>query len=244
MRSAHPAPSPTLLLTCEHAGNRVPRAYAALFRPHADLLQSHRGWDPGALKLAAALAKSLSAPLLSTPTTRLLIEPNRSPHHPALFSTITRDLDAATKSLIAARYYTPHREAIRNELHRLMRTSTPVLHVGVHTFTPVLNGETRSADIGLLYDPRRPAEKKLCERWERILNAIDPALRVRRNYPYRGASDGLTTALRREFPVSKYLGIELEVNQTLAAFTDANTRRRMARTIIASMNQLLDRAPS
>ena len=38
-------------------------------------------------------------------------------------------------------------------------------------------------------------------------------LRVRRNYPYRGDADGLTTTLRRRFPWQRYLGIEIEVNQ-------------------------------
>ncbi len=35
------------------------------------------------------------------------------------------------------------------------------------------------------------------------------------NYPYRGASDGLTTHLRKRFHVNEYLGIELEINQEL-----------------------------
>ena len=36
-----------VIVTCEHGGNRVPAAYARLFRPHRELLQSHRGHDPG-----------------------------------------------------------------------------------------------------------------------------------------------------------------------------------------------------
>ena len=42
-----------------------------------------------------------------------------------------------------------------------------------------------------------------------------PELRVRRNYPYAGKGDGLTAHLRRRFPPSKYVGIELEVNQNI-----------------------------
>jgi hypothetical protein len=38
-------------------------------------------------------------------------------------------------------------------------------------------------------------------------------LRLRRNYPYRGRSDGLASLLRRRFPVEAYVGLELEVNQ-------------------------------
>ncbi len=81
-----------------------------------------------------------------------------------------------------------------------------VFHVAVHSFTNYLDGE-RNADIGLLYDPRR-AEKGLCVRWEEILNELDPALRVRRNYPYRGEADGLPTWLRRKFPDRAYVGVE------------------------------------
>ena len=40
-------------------------------------------------------------------------------------------------------------------------------------------------------------------------------LRVRRNYPYAGKGDGLTSYLRRRFPPGAYVGIELEVNQSI-----------------------------
>ncbi len=38
-------------------------------------------------------------------------------------------------------------------------------------------------------------------------------LKVRRNYPYTGKSDGFTAYLRRRFPADVYVGIELEINQ-------------------------------
>jgi hypothetical protein len=43
-----------------------------------------------------------------------------------------------------------------------------------------------------------------------------PHLRVKKNYPYRGWTDGLTTTLRGKFPARRYVGIEIEVNQALA----------------------------
>lgn len=36
---------------------------------------------------------------------------------------------------------------------------------------------------------------------------------VRRNYPYRGSGDGLTSYLRRRYPATRYIGVELELNQ-------------------------------
>jgi len=90
-----------------------------------------------------------------------------------------------------------------------------VIHVSSHSFTPVLNGEVRRADVGLLYDPRRREEAALCSRWKTALGAIAPALRVRRNYPYAGKGDGLTSALRLAFASRDYVGIELEINQQI-----------------------------
>ena len=37
--------------------------------------------------------------------------------------------------------------------------------------------------------------------------------RIRKNYPYKGISAGLTTHLRKQFAENHYLGMEIEVNQ-------------------------------
>ena len=42
------------IITCEHAGNEVPARYRDLLRGSEALLQTHRGWDPGALSVASA----------------------------------------------------------------------------------------------------------------------------------------------------------------------------------------------
>jgi predicted N-formylglutamate amidohydrolase len=87
----------------------------------------------------------------------------------------------------------------------------------VHTFAPVRGGRTRTADIGLLYDPRRAEEAHFVDVWMHALLWEAPLLRVKKNYPYRGWTDGLTTTLRGKFGARRYLGLELEVNQALAA---------------------------
>lgn len=38
-------------------------------------------------------------------------------------------------------------------------------------------------------------------------------MKVRRNYPYTGKSDGFTAYLRRHFPADAYISIKLEINQ-------------------------------
>lgn len=206
-----------LLITCEHGGNSVPARYAPLFLGSGSLLHTHRGWDPGALLLARELAAELRAPLVQATTTRLLVDLNRSIGHPDLFSLITRNCGAAEKARILFMYYYPFRRRVDARIAAAARNGRRVVHISVHSFAPRLSGEVRRADIGLLYDPARRPERAFSRRLRATLNSADPSLVVRRNYPYRGAADGLATHLRRHYPARLYAGIELEVNQKHAA---------------------------
>ncbi len=216
---------PRLLLTCEHGGARVPRPYAFVFSGRDRVLASHRGYDRGALALARRLARLLDAPSMFADTTRLLIDLNRSLGHPGLFSEYTRRLTRAQREEIVSHYYRPHRAAVEALVWLLAAHQRPLVHVAVHSFTPVLAGSRRRFDVGLLYDPSRGAEARFARAWQGELRADAPALVVRRNQPYLGKADGLTTALRRELAPRHYLGIELEVNQRLLVGDPARARR-------------------
>lgn len=211
------APLPHLLLTCEHGGCRVPSDLESLFKsPEAQAaLPSHRGWDPGALPLARDLARSTGAPLLTWDVSRLVADTNRSPGHPRLFSEFTRGLPAPERKAILHRWWKPHREAVEGEIRALLQRGNVVLHLGIHTFTPVLEGRERTMDVGVLYDPSRQGEVEWGVRIVDGFRSGLPELRIRRNAPYRGIADGLVTHLRRRFPPEAYLALELEVNQAL-----------------------------
>lgn len=204
---------PLLILSCEHGGNRIPKAYQAAFKGHKKLLQSHRGFDAGALEVAKMLARAARAPLYGATVSRLLVDLNRSLGHPALFSAISKEFSQECRARIVDDHYVPHRTAVTHAIAAALGQRRTVVHLCVHSFTPVLNGEVRNADVGLLYDPRRRGEKAFAALWARASAEIDAALRVRKNYPYRGAADGFTTALRRRWPASHYVGLELELNQ-------------------------------
>ncbi|MDE2626195.1 MAG: N-formylglutamate amidohydrolase [Burkholderiales bacterium] len=210
-------PGTCLVVSCEHGGNDVPLAYAAWFAGHAALLDSHRGWDPGALQLAAQIAAAFGAPLYASTTTRLLIDLNRSPGHRHLYSEVTRGLPRAQRQAIDAQHYRPHRDAVEGEIGRRIASGQRVIHVASHSFTPVLDGVVRQADVAWLYDPRRAAEAALSRRWIAACAQRAPGLRLRRNYPYRGRGDGLTALLRKAFADEVYVGVELEVNQRFVA---------------------------
>ena len=212
MSAQRRAARPTVVLTCEHASNRIPRAYARLFVGARAELESHRGWDPGALPLAKRMARRLGLPLLAATWSRLLVESNRSPTNPRIWSSFTKGLPLAERRLVLERYWLPHREAVVKRIESAVDAGVAV-HVAVHSFTPVLDGEVRNADVAFLFDSARAGEAQLARRWRDELGALAPTLRVRFNYPYRGNTDGLTTALRRRLPRGRYLGFELEVNQ-------------------------------
>jgi len=203
----------SLLVTCEHGGNRIPPRYRPLFRKHEALLFTHRGYDAGALTLAKQLAKALHTTLFVATTSRLLIDLNRSVGHPKLYSEATRNAPVAVRREILQAHYLPYRTQTEAHIARELAKGRRVIHISSHSFTPVLEGDVRNADIGLLYDPGRKAEAELCRRWQAALTTTAPELRVRRNYPYTGKSDGFTAFLRRRFAADGYVGVELEVNQ-------------------------------
>jgi len=203
------------LVTCEHGGNRIPAAYRSLFRHWGARLDSHRGHDPGALVLARDLAKALHAPLVASTVSRLLVDLNRSAGHAQHFSDAMRDTPPEMRARIVERHYRPYRDAVERFVSRSAARGRRVIHLSSHSFTPTLDGRVRTADVGLLYDPTRHGETSLCARWKAALVARAPGLRVRRNYPYTGRSDGLASSLRRRFPPDAYVGIELEVNQAI-----------------------------
>jgi predicted N-formylglutamate amidohydrolase len=226
------------IVTCEHGGNRIPARYQNYFSGHADFLETHRGYDKGALSMARALASALSAPLHYSTVSRLLIDLNRSQGHPKLYSELTKPLPPRVKREIMERHYLPYRLEVENRIAEAIMQGRHVIHISSHSFTPELNGEVRNADIGLLYDPKRSPEGKLCRLWHAAIKEHLPDLRVRMNYPYSGSSDGLTAALRKRFTPDAYTGIELELNQ-LHAQADARHWRALRSGLTRALLQAL-----
>ena len=228
----------SFLVTCEHGGNRIPAPYRSLFRGHAALLETHRGYDPGALLMARELSRALRAPLAISTVSRLLIDLNRSIGHPQLFSAMTRGAPPQARRSIIDEHYLPFRGQVERAVARAVSRGRRVIHVSSHSFTPKLHGQVRRADVGLLYDPRRRGEARLCARWKAALADLAPELRVRRNYPYAGKGDGLTSYLRRHFPPGVYVGVELEVNQKIV-FAAGRRWAALRRVLIDSLHAAL-----
>ncbi len=227
-----------LLVTCEHAGNRVPRECRALFCGHESLLASHRGYDVGALALARDFARAFRAELIYSRTSRLVVDLNRSRSNPSVFSEATRLLDREARRALLERHWLPYREAVEARIAGAAERGRRAVHLSCHSFTPALNGAMRRGDIGLLFDPRRQEEAQVCAAWQRALRSREPRLLVRRNYPYRGVADGVMRQLRRRFPPRQYVGVELEVSQKYP-LGEPSAWRALRRALVDTFSEAL-----
>lgn len=222
-----------LLLTCEHASADIPKEYQFLFKEEPSVLKTHEAYDPGAFDLFQEL-KPLADFSFYHSTGRLLIEVNRSEHHPKLFSRFSRKLNKEEREKLKSNYYFPYRNRVEQQIDHFLKNDEKVIHLSVHSFTPVLNDEVRNCDIGLLYDPIRSSEKEFCKQWKKEIE--HSKFKVRMNYPYLGKSDGFTTYLRKKFG-QMYSGIELEVNQKFVS--EDKMDDRLKKMLKASVQKLV-----
>jgi predicted N-formylglutamate amidohydrolase len=166
---------------------------------------------------------------------RLVIDLNRSLSHPHVFSKWSAGLSDLKRARLIDQYYQPYRDAIEQHI-RTQRAAQTVVHLSIHSFTPVLQRQRREVEVGLLFDPARSGERKLAHQLHLDLQRVAPAQglwRVRANRPYRGTSDGLTTYLRTCFSAHHYVGIEIELNQKLLKERLGDTARRVCLALAA-----------
>ena len=219
-----------LMLTCEHASNRLPAAFKKTVP--ADVLKTHRAYDIGAVQVFRKLVR-FAKPEFSCEGnfSRLFVDLNRTITNKSAFSEYyeafeTHDKAAAEKvKAQATAYWKEYRDNVEKFVQQnigkgnkgtasksVTNKGTEIVHLGIHSFTPVLNGKVRNTDIGILYDPARPQERAYANVIKDEIKRLYPAMKVRFNYPYKGSSDGLTTTLRKKFG-PRYVGIEIEINQ-------------------------------
>lgn len=202
-----------MILTCEHGGNDIPEEYAYLFEGAQEDLASPAGYDLGAQEIMDLLAPTADFTLVST-VSRLLVDLNRTEHHPRLFSEYLRNVPPGIKRKILYEHYFSYRLKVEQQIKAWAEAGETVYHLAVHTFNPYDDGKERNADLGLLYDPSREPEVLFTAKWRQQLESALPPLRIRYNYPKKGTADGMISLLRKQFTADQYVGLELEVNQS------------------------------
>ena len=200
------------MLTCEHASNKLPAAFKSAVP--AEILKTHRAYDIGACSVFRKLVKFAKPEFYCEGKySRLFVDLNRTITNKSAFSEYYEQLDKATASKVKAQataYWSEYRAAIEKFVKA--NAKKEIIHLGIHSFTPELNGKVRNTDIGILYDPSRPKECELAQVIKAEIKRLHPEMKVRFNYPYKGTSDGLTTTLRKKIG-PRYAGLEIEINQ-------------------------------
>ncbi|HXV76308.1 MAG TPA: N-formylglutamate amidohydrolase [Candidatus Polarisedimenticolaceae bacterium] len=214
-----------ILISCEHASNRLPPELEA----PTELLDLHVAWDPGALIVAERLAARFAAPLHQGRYSRLVVDLNRTVGNSRLIRRVSdghripfnRGLRPGEIERRIERYYRPYRQAVERGVTEIVRREGRCVHLTIHSFTPVLRGKVRGNDVGLMYDPsRRPEADLMRELRGKLTEAT--GLVVWLNKPYSGTADGIQPRFREAYPADRYVGIELELNQKHAADTRAS----------------------
>lgn len=205
----------SFVVSCEHASPAVPPELVERFADAGEVMTTHRAWDAGARPIAEMFAATWGAPLFCGEATRLVCDLNRSIGNKTLWSEWTRDLPPPVQAGILKRWYHPYRDAVTGAVASAVEKggADGCFHLSVHSFTPVWKGEERKVDLGLLYDPARPREKALALAIQDELGRALPDLRIRRNAPYRGVADSLTSFLHKRHSDDRYVALELEFNQ-------------------------------
>jgi len=179
-----------VLLICDHATRFIPRALGALGLDKAYLTR-HIAWDIGIADVTRRLAERLDAPAMMSHFSRLIVDPNRQPDNPTLIPEISdgvivpgnRSLSDRQVELRLDTFFRPYHRAINVQLDHMQENGpTPAL-VSMHSFTPVMRGEERPWEIGILWnrDPRLPQPLMSRLRAE--------GLTVGDNLPYSGADE-------------------------------------------------------
>lgn len=207
-----------VVLSCEHASRALPPGEDLGLPP--EQRAGHEVWDPGAAELAQALGRRLGVEPLLGRYSRVWVDLNRSPHNPRVIPEDSfglavpgnQGLSAAARAARLAQDHQPYWQALRDRV-LAAAAEAPVLHLAVHSFTPVLGGLRREVELGLLFDPRRSLELHVAGVLLERLVAL--GLVARANEPYTGWGDGVTVWLRTQLPEGRYAGLELEWGQGL-----------------------------
>ncbi len=155
----HVAPASRVILTCDHASNRVPRSLAGLGLSK-DVLARHIGWDIGAAAVTRRLAPRLDASAVLSGYSRLVIDCNRDPDDPSSIPTRSddvavpgnRDLAAAARAARRTTIFEPYHAAIARLIDAALARGTAPALISVHSFTPSLGGRARPWHVGVLWD--------------------------------------------------------------------------------------------
>ena len=200
-----------LLLVCDHASNRFPQSLGSMGLDYLDRV-SHMTLDIGAGAIAESLADKLGATALLCQYSRLVVDCNRKLSDNSVFLENSEGVDIPgnqnlqinEKERRVSEIYWPYHNAIEAQICRLRDQYINPIVISIHSFTPVMNGEDREWEMGVLWDKDQITA-------EFFLNKLtDAGFFVGNNEPYSGkAPEDFTIDYHAEPIGLPHVGIEI-----------------------------------
>lgn len=211
-------PRSLYVITCDHAGRRLPRALGTLGLPPEEL-DRHIAWDIGAAEVARHLGAAVGGVVITQTYSRLCIDCNRPLHADSSIVKRSESTDIpgnqhVTSADAAARaqaIFQPYHDRIRRELDERAARQQPTVFIALHSFTPVYLGDARPWHAGILYNRDTRLAHDLLARLRR-----DPALVVGDNEPY-AVTDASDYGVNEYGEQRGLPYVEIEIRQDLIA---------------------------
>jgi len=230
-----------LVLACDHASNRVPRALDNLGLAN-EHLQQHIAWDIGAGAVTKLLSRRLKANAVLGNYSRLVIDLNRDLADPSAFPAISDGilvpsnlgLRVEHRAERARALFKPYHEAVRRVTHDWTDAGRIPVFVSIHSFTPKLHGVRRPWHIGVLWDKDPRLAIPFMEALRRAGDIV-----VGDNEPYSGRHPADFTIDHHAEPQGlAHIGIE--IRQDL--INDVSGQQRWASALAEALESVLGSA--
>ena len=148
-----------VLLVCDHASHRFPRSLGTMGLDYLNR-HSHVVHDIGAGALVEMLANNLGVTAVLCQYSRLIVDCNRKlVDHNAFLEfndgvdiPANHNLRSNEKEKRVSEIYWPYHNAIEGQIDRLKDQGINPVFISIHSFSPVINGEAREWEIGVLWD--------------------------------------------------------------------------------------------
>jgi len=200
-----------VLLVCDHANNRFPRSLGTMGLDYLNR-ESHIALDIGANAVAEALADNLGVTAVLCQYSRLIVDCNRELTDDSAFLECSdgvdvpgnHDLQRNEKERRASEIYWPYHNAIKNQIVRIKKHGIDPVVISIHSFTPVMNGNDREWEIGVLWDKDSVTAEIFLTR------LVEAGYLVGDNKPYSGKDpEDFTIDFHAESTGLPHVGIEI-----------------------------------
>jgi predicted N-formylglutamate amidohydrolase len=173
---------------------------------------SHIALDIGANAVAKALADNLGATAVLCQYSRLIVDCNRELINNSAFLECSdgvnvpgnNDLQKSEKGKRASEIYWPYHNAIKDQIVRLKKHGINPDVISIHSFTPVMNGNNREWEMGVLWD-KDPLTAEIF-----LTRLVEAGYLVGDNKPYSGKDpEDFTIDFHAESTGLPHVGIEI-----------------------------------